>query len=87
VKQGREDNPNGEAHRQSPATHWLKASAADLVFTVCVVLVSGAIGVAFESAVIGGLIAIIGGMFAWAVWKEFRHRVLDRETIDDRPQR
>ena len=56
---------------------WLKASAADLAFIVCVIVVSGVVGIAFESTLIVGLLMVIGGMFAWAVWREFRHRVLN----------
>ena len=75
-------NRDRDAGEKSRTGQWLSVSTADLGFIVCVAVISGAVGVAFENALGAGLLAVFGGMVGWAVWKEFQYRALHRKGRD-----
>jgi hypothetical protein len=79
MERGERDARSGDGGEKSSGESWLKVSAADLCFVVCVLIISAAVGIAFENALAAGLLAVFGGMVSWAVWKEFKYRVLPRK--------
>ena len=74
MERGAPDSQSSNAGEEGRASSRLSYSVADVCFVVCVVIISSVVGVAFESALAAGLLAVFGGVAAWAIWKEFRHR-------------
>lgn len=77
------DTAGIEARTESRASAFAMGLSADLAFGVGTLVLSSTLGIAFESSALGIIIGVLGGMFAWAVWKEFQDRVLRRSNENE----
>lgn len=57
----------------------MKFMLSDLIFVVCVLVIAGLAGTAFENALLASLLIVLGGAFSWAVYREYLHRARERE--------